>query len=498
MIREYITRNTRVRVQEYDFCEDASLVEDGWSILVNNQGKATVRFHGKRGEKYARQYLATLTDSEGKTLVGEFEDYPSFPLRGIIEGYYGKPYTWEERFDVVDFASKHKMNAYFYAPKDDRYHRDLWRESYPADQLKKVEELKRYADERDVMFYYCLSPGADFRYTCEGDYEVLLKKFREVEALGVEEFAILFDDISGKLTEEDKTRFSTCGEAHAYVANWLNGRLRRKHKLIICPTDYFQNFDTPYREELRKYLDRDIQVIWTGYNVIAEAIPERDCRIATENFERELVLWDNYPVNDYKPYGRIYMDAVCNRTHKIANYHVGAISNVSELWESSKFMLCSFAEWMWNAENYDYEGAYQRTLDELVGKEELLRFFVAQNRTSPLRVYPDNAVYFEREDWAYLDGYYKKLKRAVGLVKKSCKPALVAEWKGLLHFASLECALYKAFREGKDVKTLLEKIKEEKYHFAEQSIFPYIAQKLGVEDITRTERKVYWETDKQS
>ncbi len=495
MYREYLTRNTRTRVENVEYVHDERIKEDGYALTVTNEGKATVRHHGVWGKRYADEALRKLTDGEGNTLVGEFEDYPSFPLRGIIEGYYGKPYTWAERRDIIDFLASHKMNAYFYAPKDDRYHRDLWRVSYPEDQIQKIAELKKYADEKNILFYYCLSPGADFQYTREEDYEILLRKFREVEALGIEEFAILFDDISSRISDEGKARFSSAGEAHSYIANFLNARLKHKHKLMICPTNYSQNYDTPYRKDMRKYLDKDVQVIWTGYNVIAEAIPLRDCVEVKKNFARELILWDNYPVNDYVPQGRIYMDAISNRTTKIAEYHSGAMSNTSELWESSKFMLCSFAEWMWNAENYDPEGAYTRTLDELVGKDEKMRFFVGLNRTSSLRIYPTNASRFDKEDWGYLDGYYKKLRSATLHTKKHCNEALRREWAGLFRYGLLECRLYKALRGGKELNALLRQIKKEKYHFADQSIFEYIAKKGLGEDISRAGKPCYWKTD---
>lgn len=495
MYREYLTRNTHTKIENCTYNEDTSFREDGYAITVTNKGIATVRYHGVRGKKYAEETLNSLTDAQGNTLICEIEDYPSFPLRGMIEGYYGKPYTWEERFDAIDFIASHKMNAYFYAPKDDHFHRDLWREPYPADQIQKVGELKQYADKNHVLFYYCMSPGKDFRFTCEEDYQILLRKFEEVAKLGVDEFAILFDDIATELTEEEKQQFTSASHAHCHVANWLNKHLTHTHKLIICPTDYMQNFDTLYRKDMSKYLDADIQVFWTGYDIIAAAIPERDCVAVKKSFQRELVLWDNFPVNDYNPHGRIYMDAICNRTRSIAAYHAGAISNTSELWQSSKFMLISFAQWMWNAENYDSELAYQDTLDELVGKDPLVRFFVGLNRTTALREYPDNSELFAAEDWTALDAYYGKLHRAVSHTKKVCGEALAAEWKGLFHYAFLEVRLYKALRQGTEIAPILQKIKKEKYHFADQSLLAYIAEKGLGEDIVRHMRNVRWETD---
>ena len=58
------------------------------------------------------------------------------PLRGVIEGFYGTPWQQEERLDILAFCRAEGFNAYLYAPKDDPYHREKWREPYPEDKLR--------------------------------------------------------------------------------------------------------------------------------------------------------------------------------------------------------------------------------------------------------------------------------------------------------------------------------------------------------------------------
>ena len=67
----------------------------------------------------------------------------SIPLRGVVEGFYGKPWTQEQRVDMMAFCEAHGLNAYIYAPKDDPYHREKWREPYPESQRKKLAKLIR-------------------------------------------------------------------------------------------------------------------------------------------------------------------------------------------------------------------------------------------------------------------------------------------------------------------------------------------------------------------
>ena len=51
-------------------------------------------------------------------------DWPAMRLRGAIEGFYGSPWTHEERMHQLAFYGDVKMNTYIYAPKDDPYHRE--------------------------------------------------------------------------------------------------------------------------------------------------------------------------------------------------------------------------------------------------------------------------------------------------------------------------------------------------------------------------------------
>src|SRR5882762_9841033 len=53
-------------------------------------------------------------------------------LAGVIEGFYGQPWTPAERFELFDRMASWGLNTYVYAPKDDFNHRAVWREHYPG------------------------------------------------------------------------------------------------------------------------------------------------------------------------------------------------------------------------------------------------------------------------------------------------------------------------------------------------------------------------------
>src|SRR6476469_7058710 len=76
----------------------------------------------------------------------------SFEVRGIVEGFYGPPWTHDARCDVISFLAPRGLNAYVYAPKDDAKHRAEWRTPYDANERAQFRELAAHAQATGVRF----------------------------------------------------------------------------------------------------------------------------------------------------------------------------------------------------------------------------------------------------------------------------------------------------------------------------------------------------------
>lgn len=123
------------------------------------------------------------------------------PLRGVVEGFYGTPWTFDDRADIIDFCRKNNLNSYIYAPKDDPYHREQWRKPYPADKLAELKQLVAVAKKNNVRFIFAVSPGLDLNYKGtkgDEDFKLMIKKLDAMYQIGVRDFAIFFDDIKDK------------------------------------------------------------------------------------------------------------------------------------------------------------------------------------------------------------------------------------------------------------------------------------------------------------
>src|SRR5437867_8273905 len=162
-------------------------------------------------------------------------------LAGVIEGFYGQPWTQTERFELFNWMAAWGLNTYFYAPKDDLNHRALWRDPYSTSQAQQLGDLVHACEQRNLRFIYALSPGLDIRYSSDGDLSHLKKRFEQMLALRCHDFALLFDDIPDRVETEDLQRWGSLASPQCHVANamfrWV-GERGVKGRFLFCPTAY--------------------------------------------------------------------------------------------------------------------------------------------------------------------------------------------------------------------------------------------------------------------
>ncbi|MGI6781318.1 MAG: beta-N-acetylglucosaminidase domain-containing protein [Acholeplasmataceae bacterium] len=412
---------------------DKSLKEDGYILKVNKNKEVTIDAQNERAIRYAIDTLNKITYKNNQDLVipiTVINDYPSFKLRGIIEGFYGTPWSHENRLDVIDFMDKYRLNIFMYAPKDDLYHRNKWRELYPEKELSQLITYKNKCDEKAIEFYYCISPGKDFNYSDDNDFQLLFRKVDQVIDNGVYNFAILMDDIDYKLSEENKKIFKRPGIAHAYVLNKINDYIKEhtlNYDLVMCPTEYHQPWDSVYRTDLRLKLATNIKVVHTGDRVCAEVIDEQHAKDIKEIYKHEILLWENYPVNDFWK-SRIFLGPIINRTSHLSKYFESMVSNPMNQWHASKISLVTIAHYMWNSCKYDPEKSLELGIKEVVGDEhyEDMHTFVRANAACTLT----NDDLFKHENWVnqgevdQIRNYYKKLKTSSKRLLKTNYPII--------------------------------------------------------------------------
>lgn len=363
-----------IEINNFELTINSTNIE-GYLIKIEKDKKIKIFSKSNRGLFYALQTFKSLIDWQLKCLpVVEIYDFPSFEMRGIIEGFYGKPWNHKNRMDMLNFCGKNKMNTYWYAPKDDPYHREKWREDYPPNEMERLEELIKLSKEDFVDFVFCVSPGLSIKFSDQKEFELLSKKYYELFTKGIKSFAILFDDIPEKLVyEEDEEEFKgNYGLAQTYITNKLYEFLKEKDSnidLYFCPTEYWQKEDSLYRRTIKETLNPNIPVIWTGDGVWSKRVSRKNADEVSNQFGHELILWDNYPVNDADK-AQLFLAPVMNRESDLHKSNVvGALSNPMNQPYASMIALGTIADYLWNSEGYEPWGSWKKSIFNLVGSQ---------------------------------------------------------------------------------------------------------------------------------
>ena len=298
-------------------------------------------------------------------------DFPSFAQRGIVEGFYGTPWSVEDRLDILRFEGDHGMNVYFYAPKDDPYHRDKWREPYPANLSADLQKEIQTARDNFVDFCFAISPGLSMTYSSDADFATLTSKLDSVAQMGVSCFALFLDDIPEEIQNPaDKARFKDLGAAHVYLINKLNRYLKSKspeNHLIVTPTTYTNAWGSrTYVAELGQGVDADVPIAWTGVKVVSPTITLADAKAWSKLLKRKLIIWDNFPVNDGIPW-RLVLAPVVGRDPELPEVVQGLFSNPMIQAHASMIALETVADYLWDPNSYAPPQALAHAIESQYG-----------------------------------------------------------------------------------------------------------------------------------
>ncbi|MFE0100329.1 beta-N-acetylglucosaminidase domain-containing protein [Streptomyces sp. NPDC059009] len=323
-----------------------------------------------------------------RTLPGlTVRDWPATPVRGLTEGFYGTPWTREQRAAQLDFMGRTKQNRYLYAPGDDLFRQARWREPYPADQRADFRALAERAARNHVTLAWAVAPGQALCMSSDADIRALNRKLDAMWALGARAFQLQFQDVSYSEwhCDEDAETFGSgpraAAKAQARVANAVARHLAEHHPearppartLSLMPTEYYQDGATEYRTALARELDRRVEVAWTGVGVVPKTITGHELSSARRAFgAHPLVTMDNYPINDFAQ-DRIFLGPYTGREPAVANRSAALLGNAMEQPTASRIPLFTAADYAWNPREYRPADSWRAAIDDVAGDDAKAR-----------------------------------------------------------------------------------------------------------------------------
>lgn len=332
--------------------------------------------------RYALNAIKNWVDN-GATEKLELTDGPDFAVRGVVEGFYGKPWTHIQKLKGIEYFADYNMNTYFLAPKDDPLQRFNWRSPFTAEYLKDTAELISHGKLHGIDFVLCVSPGLSVEYSNESDVDAVVNRFKQLTDLGASHFGMLWDDIAWEMQHEsDNAKYVSTAQAHADFTNRVWGKLvayNELAKLTVCPMHYAGRGNEPYLIDLGRELKSRVNLMWTGRQICSEYLDIADAVIFERSALRPALYWDNFPVNDGGLQVNLYIGPLRGREKGLHKFSAGLLSNPMLQFEASLIPISTIGDYLWNGESYDPDKAWEIALSRVIQNEKdraaLRKFF---------------------------------------------------------------------------------------------------------------------------
>jgi protein O-GlcNAcase/histone acetyltransferase len=278
---------------------------------------------------------------------------PNF-LGGVVEGFYGRPWSHAERLHLLEQLAPLDLSTYFYAPKNDLKHRAIWREPYNGAELTPFHELVEACRRHGLNFIFGLSPGLDIRFSEAAERDRIKQRFEQLRRAGAQHFALLFDDLPGQMNDDDRRSYGSLAAAQCDVMNDVFKWLRQHSpsaRLLFCPTSYCDRMDraqhggTGYLDEVGRLLAPGIDILWTGPEIVSREIPVGSIERLSERIGRPPVIWDNLFANDYDA-RRLFCGPYSGRSRELRNVVRGILINPNNEYPINFVPLRTFAAFL--------------------------------------------------------------------------------------------------------------------------------------------------------
>ena len=248
-------------------------------------------------------------------------------ISGIIEGFYGPPWSHDARLDFLDFLAEHGGNTYVWAAKLEPRHREKWAEAFTDSELHQFSELAQRHQQVQVLIG--ITPGS------EATANQLADKLRPAIERGCHGIVLSFDDLP----------VLNAATKHRDLANEFIEELETQVWLV--PTHYAGTTSSPYLEKLFEGLHKDVLVMWTGVHVVNDSITARDAQLRTAAcHNRKPLLWDNTPVNDAIMSESLHLGPYASREITMRDEISGLLLNPMEFALASRPTIVSALAWL--------------------------------------------------------------------------------------------------------------------------------------------------------
>lgn len=294
----------------------------------------------------------------------------SVPFLGVIEGFFGRSWSWEDRKNYAQFLALNKYNFYIYAPKSDKNLRMDWQQDWSAKTKEELINLRQFYRSANVDFGIGLSPHEIYLSDSRDQRAQLNQRIEQINQLAPDILCILFDDMRGDIPQLAQIQTDIAHQAAA---------ISNAKKIIFCPTYYsfdpvlekvFGTMPENYWQTFAQQLDKSIDIFWTGEKVCSAHYSAEHLTQVTELIGRKPFLWDNYPVNDGAVKSNLLQLRAFDQSHsQLADKVAGHAANpMNQPW-LSQIPLASLPLAYREQTHYSASSAFTQICNNLCGAE---------------------------------------------------------------------------------------------------------------------------------
>lgn len=344
--------------------------------------------------------LEQMLDAQPKQLACvTLYDYADVKNRGIIEGYYGVPYSEEVTENLFRFMARYKMNSYMYGAKSDPYHSQYWEKPYPltiTPEQKKIgmmtqgmmRNMAKVATENKVNFIWAIHPGTNF-FDVKSDsvLDKIMDKYESMYKLGMRQFGVFVDDCG---VPDDTASLNLGARRLTALQQRVDKRWNRKGMApadTVKPLNYVPQlyaYSWVSKEQAARFFQSlsatpAKTVIYITGRAVWTVPNNEDPKLVSQWLGREVGWWWNYPCND-NDMDKIFVSDMYTNFHDEAHIDNNAkvpetlsvktlISNPMQQGAASKIALFSIGDYAWNNAAFNEPKSFEAAVPAVVGKD---------------------------------------------------------------------------------------------------------------------------------
>lgn len=367
------SRESAFTLNSVELIKSSSEVFDHFKVSVDRKNNSCkIAYTSDASIRWALNAIENWLIEESATTYA-FESAPAFKFRGVIEGFYGTPWTQAERLRGVIRFADFGMNLFMISPKDSPWQRFNWRLPFEENFLSEMKELVEAGRANCISVSSSVSPGLSVAYSDLADVAAVTFRFEQLMEIGMTHIGLHYDDIPWELqTESDIKKYSSTALAHADFANQVYQRLLKKNPdvlMTVCPMHYSGRGPSVYLQELGGTLDSRINLMWTGRQICSEYLDISDAIVFKNDTKRAPFYWDNFPVNDGSMAKSLHIAPIQGREVGLEQYSIGLLTNPMTQFELSLIPVSTIGDYLWNSKDYNPEISWERALRRLIPNE---------------------------------------------------------------------------------------------------------------------------------